>query len=149
MEIKGKIKEISISESQAKVKLEDGMIISSNQPVQMETVRLIQQGDGEGKDIVADVYVNPGKGKWEGRTFYNINHIALDIPVIQREDELQEPEPPTAAKATVSDYTAKGTLEKESDEALTYTPETATMEIGKLFIQLIGAFKEYDKVFKK
>lgn len=145
MEIKGKIKEISISETQAKVKLEDGMVISSNMPF----VRAAVQQLAEGNDIVADVYVNPGTGKWAGRTFYNINNIALDLPVIQRKDELKEPEKPVETKTTTPEPQASPPPETKQEEVLAYTPESATMEMGRLWIQLLTASKEFFKVFKK
>lgn len=161
MEIKGKIKEISVDERQAKVVLEDGMIISSNQPVQMETVRHFSEGD----NIMADVFSSPGKPgtKWEKYKFWNINSIEL---VIQREDEFKEPdvpvqspEPTVEAKTTIDAPLDMPETEKERDkalppsgrevaEALAYTPESATMEIGRLWLKLITASKEYFKAFK-
>ena len=153
MEIKGKIKEISISEKQAKVILHpmpdfaNGLIISSNQAVQMETVKMLS----EGNDIVADCYISQGKRgtNWEGKTFYNINSIGLDVPVIQREDELQAPEKPVKAKTGDGTPSWVNEETKEQEQALAYTPESATMEIGRLFVELILAYKEYDKTFKK
>ena len=175
MEIKGKIKEISLDEKQAKVILQPqpdfpigddpvladayrrGLIMSSNQVVQMHTVRLIAEGGGEGKDIVADVFVNPGTGRWAGKTFYNINNIALDVPVIQREDELEEPdvpvqgtERPVELKTTVPvPPTIMPEPEFEEQDALQYTPESAQLEIGKKFLEIALLSKEFFKTFKK
>lgn len=171
MEIKGKIKEISLTETQAKVKLQPqpdypddnnlrlaeayrkGLIMSSNQPVQMQSVRLMSEGvEIEGKSVVADCYENPGKAgtKWAGMMFYNINGIEL---VINTEDELkdapQAPEKPVELKTAdpLPSWVNEG--EKGQQEALTYTPESATMEIGRKWLELITLSKEFFKVFKK
>ena len=150
MEIKGKIKEISLTEKQAKVILHpmpdfpNGVIISSNQPVQMQSVRLMSEGvNVEGQEIVADCYVSQGKrgSTWEGRTFYNINSIEM---VIQRDDEV-----PDSKRDVVPETEPEFVSEVEEKEALKYTPESATMEIGTLFIKLLRAYGEYDRTFKK
>ena len=178
MEIKGKIKEISLTEKQAKVILQPqldypdgnnirlaeayrkGLIMSSNQLIQMQSVRLMSEGvDIEGKSVVADCYENPGKAgtKWAGMMFYNINSIEL---VIQREDELREPEKPVEQKTTTDAPTGTPETEEEQQQALppserevakalSYTPESASMEIGKLFIDLMRAYGEYFRTFKK
>lgn len=157
MQIKGKIKEISISEKQAKVILfpmpdfENGLIISSNQAIQMESVKML----GEGNDIIADCYVSQGKRgtNWEGKTFYNINSIGLDIPVFNVEDELkdvlQDPEKPVEAKAAVGEGATEGMTKKDVEEALGYTPESAIMEIGKLWIELMKESGKFFDTFKK
>lgn len=183
MEIKGKIKEISLTETQAKVRLQPqpdypdgnnlrlteayrkGLIMSSNQPVQMQSVRLMSEGvEIEGKSVVADCYENPGKAgtKWAGMMFYNINSIEL---IINTEDELkdipQAPEKPVEAKveATEPSWVNEGVKEQQRaledvtedkiGQALIYTPESATMEIGRKWLELITLSKEFFKVFKK
>lgn len=146
MEIKGKIKEISISETQAKVKLEDGFTCSSNEPAKMEAVRQLSEGDV----IVADVFSRPGRAgtQWAKYNFWNINNIGLDLPVIQREDELKEPEKPVEPKTTVDAPTDMPETEKERDEALAANPEYMIMEIGRIWLQLLTTSKEYFKAFK-
>ena len=185
MEIKGTIKEITLTEKQAKVILHPqpdypdgnnlrlaeayrkGLIMSSNQLIQMQSVRLMSEGiDIEGKSVVADCYENPGKvgTRWAGMMFYNINSIEL---VIQREDELKEPEAPLQGTEKPVEVTTADPLPswvnedtKEQDEALppserevakalAYTPESASMEIGKKFLEIATLTNEFFKVFKK
>ena len=159
MEIKGTIKEISFTETQAKVKLADGMTISSNMPFVMEAVKQFSEGDS----IVADVYSNPGKPgtRWAGIIFYNINSIGLDLPVINVRDELkeeivktpeptsQEPEKPVEIKTTTSEPVVQEKPKDEQEDALAYTPESAQMEIGKKFLEIATLMNEFFKVFRK